>query len=308
MIPQGNPVRFLQIFGLLMAASFPLLSGIPVLGYIAETGAIFGIIFLAYRRDWFWLIIGAAGSLMLATFLYGSELFIIATWARVVIPSAAFGLFWAVGGHPSRAFAVAVVLAAISSLVIFGSERDLIYKALDQVKGLIMTAGAGSSQSGGATSDFVEGVAGMIEVVKRLMPSLLALSAAFQIFAGWLLLMVILHQIGEFVPRVTGFYFWKMPDFYLLLFGAALLVRLLAGETLQMVADNVILFMGMFYAAFGFSVFEYYLKKVRLSLFMRIMFYIGIILLQVPGLILAALVGLCDSYFDFRKVRARMIG
>jgi len=28
----------------------------------------------------------------------------------------------------------------------------------------------------------------------------------------------------------------------------------------------------------------------------------------VPGLILAAAVGLFDSYFDFRRVRARLIG
>jgi len=41
---------------------------------------------------------------------------------------------------------------------------------------------------------------------------------------------------------------------------------------------------------------------------LRVFFYIGLIFLQLPGLILAAVVGFIDSYFDFRKVRARIIG
>jgi len=53
---------------------------------------------------------------------------------------------------------------------------------------------------------------------------------------------------------------------------------------------------------------EYYLKKIRLSLFLKVLFYIGIVFLQLPGLLLAALIGIFDSYFDFRKVRARIIG
>jgi len=95
-----------------------------------------------------------------------------------------------------------------------------------------------------------------------------------------------------------------MPYNYIYIVGIMILLRLVGTEQLKVLADNVILFMGFFYALFGFSVFEYYLKKIKLSLFLRIVFYIAFL----PGVVFAVLMGLFDSYFDFRKVRAKIIG
>ncbi|MFH2037360.1 MAG: DUF2232 domain-containing protein, partial [Candidatus Zixiibacteriota bacterium] len=102
--------------------------------------------------------------------------------------------------------------------------------------------------------------------------------------------------------------YWKMPYYYVYLLGFSIIIRLIGDNSMKIVADNMIFFIGFFYAAFGFALFEFYLKKIKLSRFMRILFYVGFIFLQLPGLIFAAIAGLFDSYFDFRKVRAKIIG
>ncbi|UCD93485.1 MAG: DUF2232 domain-containing protein, partial [Candidatus Zixiibacteriota bacterium] len=112
----------------------------------------------------------------------------------------------------------------------------------------------------------------------------------------------------EFFPSLGNFVHWKMPYYYVYITGALILLRLVGTELIRVFADNGILYIGFFYAVFGFSVIDYYLKKIRLSLFLKILFYIGFVFLQLPGLLLAAMIGLFDSYFDFRRVRARIIG
>ena len=79
-------------------------------------------------------------------------------------------------------------------------------------------------------------------------------------------------------------------------------------DALKMISDNLLFFIGVFYSVFGFSVFEYFLRKIRLTLFLKILFYVGFFFLQLPGLILAAAIGMFDSYFDFRQVKAKILG
>jgi uncharacterized protein YybS (DUF2232 family) len=122
------------------------------------------------------------------------------------------------------------------------------------------------------------------------------------------LLYVIFRSTGAFIPQFVEFVFWKMPFYFIYPTGLFIFMRLLGTGPIKVAADNCLLFMGVFYAVFGFAVMEYYLRKVRLSLFLRVLFYVGFVFLQVPGLMIAASVGLFDSYFDFRQIRARLIG
>jgi uncharacterized protein YybS (DUF2232 family) len=210
---------------------------------------------------------------------------------------------------PPRAFLVAVTVSSIISLVLFWFEKDLIFSALDEANRWIVSGlTAGSGLAPAEADRMTDWADSMIGLLKRLIPSMMALSGVMQLFFGWLCLVILLKGLGEFVPSFGSFINWKMPDYYIYISGVFLLSRLLGTELMKIVADNFLLFLGFFYAVFGFSVFEYYLKKIRLSPLLRAFFYIGLIFLQLPGLILAAVVGFVDSYFDFRKVRARIIG
>ena len=285
--------------GLLFVLAFPIVVGVPLIGYLFETVAIFYVIFYLY------LIVSAIGSLTIAILIYGPGLLIFSMWAKVILPGALFGYLMTLGMPASRAFVMTVGLVIAVALVLFWAEKEAIAAVLDNVQKWIQGGLIGSSER---NHEVIDWAIRTIALIKRLIPALIALSGVAQLFVGWVLLVIMLKAMGEFFPGFIDFYYWKMPDFYLFIIGLAIAIRLIGGDTIKIVADNIIMFIGFFYAAFGFAVFEYYLKKIRLSLFLRILFYIGFIFLQLPGLILAAAVGLFDSYFDFRNVKARIIG
>jgi len=291
--------------GILTILAFPVVIGIPVIGYLMETIALFFVLLFAFRRQYLFLAISMFGSLLLAILMYGTEILIISMWAKAIIPGALLGYLIAEGLPVSRVFVFSIITIAIIVLILFWQEKTAIFQALDKTLGWIEGGLAGTSNQAG---EMMELMTRTVAVIKRLIPAFMILSVVTQLFVGWIMLVIFLKAMGEFFPGFVNFYYWKMPDFYLFIIGMAVVMRLIGGELLEVVADNIILFIGFFYAAFGFALFEYYLKKIKLSLFLRVLFYIGFIFLQLPGLILAALVGLFDSYFDFRNVKARMIG
>lgn len=291
--------------GILTILAFPVVIGIPVIGYLMETIALFFVLLFAFRRQYLFLAISIFGSLFLAILMYGSEILIISMWAKAIIPGALLGYLISSGRSIQKVFLFSIILIAIVGLIFYWQIKTAIFQDLDNALAWIENGLAGTSNQ---TAESIDLFTKAIAVIKRLSPAILILSAVTQLFIGWVILIIFLKATGEFFPGFVNFYYWKMPDFYLFIIGMAVVIRLIGGELLEVVADNIILFIGFFYAAFGFALFEYYLKKIKLSLFLRVLFYIGFIFLQLPGLILAALVGLFDSYFDFRNVKARMIG
>lgn len=297
--------RLVVYLGLVITVAFPILSGIPLIGYLAEIMAMYFLIMYTVRNKMLPAAIGSIGSLAFGLGLFGFNGLVLTAWAKVVLPALAFGILMFKGVRFRHAFMAGVAAAALSALALFLAERNLIYQGLDMATEWME---GGLPGLAGDQQNVSEMITQMVTLFKRLLPGTLALSVVLQLFLGWLGVLIYMRGIGEFIPPMVDFYFWKMPEYFIYGIGFFMLARLVGTDPIKIAADNLILFGGLFYAVCGFSLFEYYLKKLRLSLFLRIMFYIGILLLHIPGLILAALVGIFDSYFDFRKVRAKMIG
>lgn len=291
-----------------MALMFPAVYSIPVIGYLAQVGALFSIMLFSFRKMNLFLVTGAIGSLLIASFLFGFKPMLLTIWGSVVLPAIVLGRLMAVGSSTRRAFATALLFSVTISLILFLIERGVIFAAIDNFKEWILFAISNLDVSEGMKVQLIDSSATLLATVKRLIPSLLALSGVVQLFLGWAILFLVIKWLGEFFPSFGDFVHWKMPSYYIYITGLFIVGRLVGTEIMQIVSDNIILFIGFFYVVFGFSVIEYYLKKIRLSLFLRVLFYTGFIFLQLPGLVLAAMIGVFDSYFDFRRVRARMIG
>jgi hypothetical protein len=295
-------------FCLFLLLVFMLTAGIPVIGYLMQIAAIMALIFLAVRRRFFLLTAGTVGSLVLAIMLYNFSFTLLGMWGMVVAPAMILGGMIVAGVPPARALLTAIFVSVAVSMTIFWMQKDLIYSAIDNSMEIFVSLLNNIGQDNQSGKNLIDEIEAIFRTVKRLMPSLIALSGATQLFLGWVGMILLFRFFDKFLPTLNSFIFWKMPYNFIYVIGAFIVLRLIGGEILAIIADNVLVFLGFFYAVFGFSLFEYYLKKIRLSPFLRILFYIGFIFLQLPGLIGAALVGLFDSYFDFRKVRARIIG
>ena len=77
---------------------------------------------------------------------------------------------------------------------------------------------------------------------------------------------------------------------------------MVGGETITLVADNVLLAMSIYYCVGGLALLAHGLKRFKLPLFVKVMFYIMLTLSGVLGYIVIVLVGFIDSFADWRKV------
>lgn len=294
--------------GLFLALIFPSVGGIPVAGYLVEIAATFFIVYFSFSRKHLLLGVATAGSLLISSVTFGPSLILTAVWAKVVVSGTLYGKMLAAGIKPARGFIAATVILALIVLTFFWMEKEIIYSEIDRFESLAASTLPPAENAPGTNDGMAHWLGQMVALFKRLLPSLLILSAMTQLFVAIVLLHIALRASGVFMPHFVDFIFWKMPFHFVYPVGAIILLRLTGTDNIKIIADNALLLLGTLYAVFGFSAMEYYLRKVRLSLFLKVLFYVGFLFLQVPGLILAAAVGLFDSYFDFRQVRAKLIG
>jgi uncharacterized protein YybS (DUF2232 family) len=112
----------------------------------------------------------------------------------------------------------------------------------------------------------------------------------------------------SYFPGFGPFIYWKLPEKLLYLAGVVFLIRLVGSGPFEIAADNVILVLAFIYSVTGLALIEHQLRRLKLPVMIRVVFYLGLLLLQLPGLIMTAIAGLFDSHFDFRKVKAHTLG
>jgi len=130
-----------------------------------------------------------------------------------------------------------------------------------------------------------------------------AMNIAAYYFAG-----MMIRKDGGFCRELRDFVLWKLGVASMVLLAIALLLRVIGIESTVPFADNLLFILGVSYMVAGFAVIEYYLKRKRIHTALRIAFYVALLLSGRIGGFLAALIGLVDSHFDFRRVRAQQIG
>ncbi|UCD94882.1 MAG: hypothetical protein JSU69_02185, partial [Candidatus Zixiibacteriota bacterium] len=125
MIPDWRKFEFhISIAGLFLTLVFLLIYAVPVLGYLVQIGAIFSVIYFAFRRRNLLLGIGSIGSLLIGGFIIGLSPVLVAAWAGIVIPGAVLGRMMAVGGTPSKAFGLGMLLAVGIAIAFFLIEKE----------------------------------------------------------------------------------------------------------------------------------------------------------------------------------------
>jgi uncharacterized protein YybS (DUF2232 family) len=83
---------------------------------------------------------------------------------------------------------------------------------------------------------------------------------------------------------------------------------LVGGETIQLVADNVLAILAVYYSIAGLTLIEYYMNKLSLPPLLRISFYLMLFVTQFFSFLAAAalfvtliLLGFVDSFADWRS-------
>lgn len=135
------------------------------------------------------------------------------------------------------------------------------------------------------------------------MPALIVLNVIMQFSFGYLLFIYVTGRYEQNKRLLLPFKYWKMPYMVMLLLLVAIPMRMFGKEPFLIIADNILIFLAVFYSVTGLALIEYYLRAFKLSRLLRILFYLMIFFSQMIGFLATALLGFIDSFANWRKSR-----
>lgn len=143
--------------------------------------------------------------------------------------------------------------------------------------------------------------------VARVIPAVLVSYPLMQYSVGFLWLMHSGLSADAPAGRLAPFKTWKVPFGLAPVLILVILGRLFGGETITLVADNLLLLLSVTYCVGGLALIGHLLGRLRLPVFVKIMFYIMLTLTGVIGFLMTVLIGFVDSFADWRKAKAEPI-
>jgi uncharacterized protein YybS (DUF2232 family) len=234
-------------------------------------------------------------------------------WLKAVIPAVILGVLINRGSKAGWSFAAAAGLIAVFVFIMYLQRSQVIIDFVNEINDSVehlLTGTAGGASDTKTINRFIDEAQFVTRVFVRLLPGMMILSGIMQLFIAFLAAEWYFTRRDGYFSGFGRFIYWKVPEKVLYFLGVVLIVRLSTGGAAEAAADNVAFVIMTAYSVCGLALIEFGLRKLRLSVAVRVLFYLGlgVLLIQVFGLIATAIAGMFDSYFDFRKVRARTIG
>ncbi len=300
---------------LVVAISMPLWLRIPVLSFLMEFVLCGLVVVMLVEAKYALAAVGAGAALLLGVLPLFQPIpaaFFVPWWLKSFFPAALLGLGIQRGLQAGRSFILASAGAALCMLLIYFQTGGLMAELFGAMGDWMSSFATTSAVSAGYNQERIvaiqDSIASFTDLMIRLLPGMMILSLIGELFVVVVIIEAIYTRLDSYFPGFGPFIYWKMPEQVLYLLGLVVLARLLAGSDIKMVADNLLLILSVFYMVTGLAFMEHLLRRLQLPVLIKIVFYIGLFLMQVPGFVLAAIVGLFDSFFDFRKIKARTLG
>jgi hypothetical protein len=268
----------------------------------------YGLATLTYRNHGRLVWLSAAATAVLGLFLAGfnQTWTFVNTWLMIVLAGFVTGRMMTAGLGNLKIYLTGLGIIFFFSLVLYVPHWPEMMKAMTTAahesvanfKSYMITAGYSQSLA----DDYAVKLEKMLDMLTRLIPASMIMGTVVQYSIGFLLFFLRVVERGMLKNDLPDFLRWKMPFAFMPVVILTILVRLLGGGTLQLVADNVMLMLAIYYCLTGLSLSEYFIKKLQVSLTVRIVFYILLVFSNLYGFFMMALLGFIDSFKDWRKV------
>ena len=303
------------VSGVTLAATVSFWIVLPVVGYLMEIFLAIALIVLiidGYRKS----IIAAVSLGFVIGIVPGVaplpfDIFL-SLWIKAIIPAVVLGILISRGWHAGRSFGIAVLLLSLVTLVIYSYGGEIIIEQIEVVRQSLHQSLSSTLQTHGYSeeiiNDFKDTLGQTAFLIKHLLPGLLIMSGFSQLFIAFIIIELYYTRRDSYFPGFGPFIYWKIPEKIIYSLGFVLIIRLTIEGVLQTAADNFIFILSFMYAICGLALIEYLLRRLQLPTFIKIVFYLGLFFMQLPGMMIASVAGLFDSYFDFRKVKAHSLG
>lgn len=281
---------------------------VGVAAYVVAIYLFYGIARLSYLGHWNWLGIGIVGGAILGAIVGGVEhlWFTQTGWLAVLVPGILVGYLLKRTDSSFRVYLGGLIALILLSIAAWFPTWLDVYRLGTQAGDEMVKMFVGGLNPTAYSPEQVEQITEMykmlVRVSVRLTPASTIVSAIVQFSLGFLWLTWRLGQTDPVLGKVRRFTEWKVPFGLTPAFGLVIVARLVGNDAIQVIADNALLVMAVFYAVCGLSFMEHTLHRVKVSFFIRILFYVLLFLTHVAGLLMMVLVGFVDSFLDWRKL------
>jgi uncharacterized protein YybS (DUF2232 family) len=312
--PAGRGVRALSATpALLIAAAFFLPVGVPSLfGWMNGLLAV-PVFLLLWKTDndhqaglhlRNGLIVAGAGALLLNKLL-------LIVFSLTMIPPA-YSLYRSArrGDDPATAGAKGAITLALSWFVFWAVYGIIagtnpyagLLGMLDKSFGAIMELYRGNAELPADVAYNLEQIIGSIRAyLPRVLPGLLAGSVILTIWFNQVIANMLATRLWPEKPPWPKYAAWQLPDKLVWLVIAAAVLSLVGRGTVQDSGYCLAIVAALLYFFQGTTIFAHLLDRWRVPQYLRLILYV-ILAIQSFGLILLAVIGLADTWLDFRKL------
>lgn len=282
--------------------------------YIATVYLYFGIAELAFDRRTYLLWGSAVGSFILGFMISGlANVWPLLTGCSMILFGGVItGRMMADGKPVGRVYMLAGLAVALFFMAQFASlwgpamqkmTEDL-PEVMVQMETMYSSLGVGAE----AVQDALAQSEKMFAAITRIVPALTVLAALTQFSLGFLIFSYLMARRYPHKRLWIPFSSWRAPFAFTPFLVVVILARLVGNETYQLIADNVLVILGVYYSIAGLALIEYYMNKLSLSPLLRISFYLMLFMTQFWSFLAAAalfgtliLLGFVDGFTDWRN-------
>ncbi len=142
----------------------------------------------------------------------------------------------------------------------------------------------------------------MIELLIKIVPSIIVLGSLGMIIAGLAIAGPIALRLKIMLPRFRPFYLWRASGWWLLPTILGLIAVIFLKEDFWFYSGvNLLIVTGHVYAVVGLAIVEAFFKRTMIPIPIRVIFYAILLLSSLFALIFLAVLGLADSRFNFAR-------
>lgn len=272
-----------------------------------------GIARLAYNREtyllWIGLVLAVSIGYMMAGL--GNTWHLLCAWGMLAVAGGLTGRLNINGFNQRKIYTIgAIVVVIFGSLQFVQIWPDLIEVATQnasEVTDEMMVDMPEMGYTQEQTNEVVQTLKKATMLFIRLLPSIMITGLLLQFSLGYLWFLRNLDRTDGFMRRLSPYLSWKMPFWMTPILIVVIISRLVGGEVTKLIADNILAGLSVYYCVTGMAVVEYFLKQLKISRWMKVLFYILLFLTQLVGYFVAVLIGFIDSFTDWRKVQAKAV-
>ena len=291
------------------SGSFAIGVTISTVAYFLAIYLYYGIARLAFGGRNYLLWIGAVLGFVLGYMLSGMDgLWSLLTgYTMIVCGGVVVGRLSRSGYNQHRIYLIGLLVVAAFAIAqsapwwqqMMTTMSDMTDNLLTQMEQNLTEMGYGAD----AVRKSLDGTDKMFRALARLVPGMTVLGAVLPFSVGFIVFNLRLDPKVYSGRTLAPFVLWKMPFASIPVVIAVILMRILGSESIELAADNLIAVLTLFYSVTGLALMEFYLRKLKFSTALKLLFYIIFFLTQLIGFLVAALLGFIDSFVDWRKVQ-----